>query len=64
MIPYPCCEWCTVLKNGQFAALKKGHILGKNNNLKPQNHNFGHFIRKMVKIHKIGDFACKNIIKI
>ena len=30
-------------------------------NFKPKNHHFGHFYsKKLSKIHKIGDFGCKN----
>ena len=25
-----------------------------------KNHHFGHFLEKLSKIHKIGDFGCKN----
>ena len=58
-------EDCTVLQDGQFAALKRKGILLENfmilSNFKPNKSPFWLFLlEKLSKIHTIGDFGCKN----
>jgi len=56
-----------VLKGGQFAAfLKREGIMLEIfmilNNFKPKKSSFWPFLlEKLSKIHKIGDFGCKNL---
>ena len=48
----------TVLQDGQFAALKEMEIFMI---LSLKNHHFWPFLsEKLSKIHKFGDFGCKN----